>query len=588
VPIRLKASRALALACLLAALPLADAGAQERPENGVIAFSAQRAGKRVVYTRASNGTRLRVFRAVRSADDPAFSARGRRLAFTRRGLGSQIWIAYLDGTGLRQLTTGTRDGMAQWSPRGDSLVFARGRRGRRDVFRIFADGTGLRRLTFSRQDDHSPSWSRRDRLAFVRTVGKSSHVYVMSTSGGTPRRLTRGKADQVTPAWSPSGGTLVLARGKPGNRDLFLVTASGSSSRRLTNVPGDESEPAWSPDGTRIVFTYRRGGQRRIYLMRVRGRAVGRLPNRSRRVRRLTTSRSRAGQPSWQPAGLDPVVAAGGDIACDPANPNFNGGLGVGGVCRQKLTSDLLLRSDLSSILVLGDEQYEDGALAKFQQSFDPSWGRLKQLMRPVPGNHEYRVSGAAGYFDYFNGPGQQGGPAGNRGGGYYSFDVGSWHVIALNSECRRIGGCGPSSPQMDWLRADLASHPASCTVAYWHRPPFTSGRNDDNGDMLPALSLLYESNVDLLLAAHEHFYERFAPQAPDGTSDPARGIREFISGMGGKSRFGFPDPQPNSEFRSNSFFGVLELTLREGGYSWKAVRAPTGGTVDSGSDSCH
>jgi Tol biopolymer transport system component len=589
VPRPVRATRVLALGCLLAAVPAADAWSQERPENGVVAFGAQRAGARVIYTRRSNGTGVRLVRTGPGSDDPAFSARGKRLLFTRRGsLGAQLWVAYLDGTGLRQLTSGPSDGMAQWSPDGDDVVFARGGRGGRDVYRIVADGTGLRRLTYSVSDDHSPSWSVRDQIAFVRTRRRRSHVYLIGSAGGSARRLTRGKADETTPAWSPSGRTLVLSRGRPGRRDLFLVRADGSHARRLTDVPGDDIEPAWSPDGSRIVFAHRRRGKRRLYLMKVRGKAVKRLPARSRRVRRLTTSRTRAGQPSWQPAGLPPVIAAAGDIACDPENANFNNGLGVPGTCRQKITSDLLLRDDLSSVLALGDDQYEDAQLWKFQRAFDPSWGRVKHLIRSVPGNHEYGVEGAAGYFDYFNGVGQDSGPAGSRSGGYYSFDVGSWHLIALNSECDHIGGCGATSPQVTWLRSDLAAHPVACTLAFWHRPPFTSGGHDDKGKMLPVMTLLYASNADLILAGHDHFYERFAPQTPAGVSDPGRGMREFVAGMGGKSRFGFPDPQPNSEFRSNGFYGVLELTLRDGAYDWEAIRAPTGGTVDAGTTPCH
>jgi hypothetical protein len=205
-----------------------------------------------------------------------------------------------------------------------------------------------------------------------------------------------------------------------------------------------------------------------------------------------------------------------------------------------------------------------------------------------VPGNHEYNDPGAAGYFDYFNGSGQVSGPAGDRRGGYYSFDIGSWHVIALNSECEQIGGCAADSPQINWLRADLAAHPVPCTVALWHRPTFSSGGHTDGGDMRPAWDLLYAANADLILNGHEHFYERFAPQTPDGAADPVRGIREFIAGIGGKSRFGFTDVQPNSQVQDNSLYGVLELTLREGGYDWSARAAPTGGVVDSGSGACH
>jgi hypothetical protein len=323
--------------------------------------------------------------------------------------------------------------------------------------------------------------------------------------------------------------------------------------------------------------------------MKLKGKPIRRLPSRGLRVRRLTTARSGAGAPSWQPAGLDPVIAAAGDIACDPQSSLFNGGVGQPRYCRQKLSSDLLLRSDLSRVLVVGDAQYEDGTLAQFQQSFDPSWGRVRPLISPVPGNHEYHTPGAAGYFDYFNGQGVATGPAGDRDKGYYSYEVGSWHVLALNSECAEIGGCGPDSPQGRWLRADLAAHPAACTLAYWHGPRYTSGRYGDMSDRVrPLFDAAYAAGVDVVLSGHEHFYERFAPQNGEGGADAARGVRQFTVGMGGKGPHGFVTVAPNSEFRTASVIGVLEMTLGEAGYDWRLVRAPTSSIADSGSGRCH
>lgn len=577
-------------ACATLALAHATSARAEPAENGAIAFSAARGADRVIYTKQPNGTGLRLLSTGGRSDHPAISPRGLRVAFTRYGpLGAQIVVSYLNGVGLRTLTTGPSDTMAAWSPTGAALVFARSSFGQRDLYRIEADGAGLRRLTSSRQNDESPAWSVSDQLAFVRRAGKSQDVYTLGAGGGRPRRLTRSREPDLAPAWSPTGRTLVFVRGRPGRRDLYVIRADGSGARRLTRVPGDESDPTWSPDGTRIAFTHSRAGKRRLYLMKRKGKPVQRLARRSLRVRQLTSTRSAARAPSWQPSGLDPVVAAAGDIACDPANQYFNGGLGQPGLCRQKLTSDLLLRSDLSSILIPGDVQYERGELSAFMASFHPTWGRLKPLIRPAPGNHEYGVPGAAGYFDYFNGPGQQTGPAGERGAGWYSFDVGSWHVIALNSECEFVGGCNEGSAQLRWLRADLAAHPATCTLAFWHGPRFTSGRFDDHSeDVRPFWDVLYAAGADVVLVGHEHFYERFAPQTPDGGADPARGIRQFTVGMGGKSRFGFVTALPNSEARDNATIGVAELTLRPGSYDWRLVRAPTGTAADSGSGRCH
>ncbi|MDQ4048498.1 MAG: metallophosphoesterase [Actinomycetota bacterium] len=581
----------LAFAGLVAAtVPAPPAGAAEQPRNGLIAFSAARAGDRVLYTRGPDGRGLKLLATGGRSDHPAFSPRGRRLAFTKYGpLGAQIFVSYLDGTGYRQLTSGPSDTMAAWSPSGAELIFVRSVLGQRDLYRIGADGTGLIMLTSSRRNDELPSWSITDQVAFVRRSGGSQDIYAMSARGGAARRLTRSRQPDLAPAWSPTGKTVVFTRGRPGRRDLYVIRADGRGARRLTRVAGDETDATWSPDGSRIAFTHTRNGARRLYLMKAKGKPVDRLVARSLRVRRLTSGRAAARAPSWQPTGLAPVVAAAGDIACDPASPYFNGGLGVPGLCRQKLTSDLLLRSDLSSILVPGDLQYEDGKLAAFQASFDPTWGRLKPLIRPVPGNHEYHDRDAAGYFDYFNGPGVRSGQAGDRATGYYSFNVGDWHVIALNSECESVGGCEEGSPQVRWLRADLAANPRACTLAFFHGPRFTSGRYGEQAERVrPFWTALYEANADLVLSGHEHFYERFGPQTPDGVADPARGIRQLTVGMGGKSRHGFVAIAPNSEMRDNGTLGVAELTLHPGAYDWRLVRAPTGGVADSGSGRCH
>jgi dipeptidyl aminopeptidase/acylaminoacyl peptidase len=582
-PARLLAAL-VAVACLVLGAP-----ATAQAQNGVIAFSAKSRGDRALFTRAPDGTRLRGVTTFGRADHASFSPRGRRLAYTKYGpQGAQVFVTYLEGFGRRRLTTGPADTMPDWDRTGANVVFSRGRRGRRDLYRIRADGFGLRRLTASRLSDDSPSWSARDQIAFVRRGSRGARIYVTGGAGGRARRLTRGPADG-SPAWSASGRTLVFARGRPGRRDLYLVRADGSGLRRLTRVPGDESQPEFSPDGRRIVFTHRRSGIARIYVMRVRGGPVARLPRRGRGVRRLTSGRSAAREPSWQPVRA-PVVAVAGDIACDPADDFFNGGAGVIGICRQRATSDLLMRADLSRILIPGDAQYENGALEAFKLVFDPTWGRLKPLIRPVPGNHEYGERGAAGYFDYFNGPGQQDGPAGKRDEGYYSFDLGSWHVVGLNSECLKVAGfCGPGSRQARWLRADLAASRASCTLAFWHGPRFTSGRfGEERESVRPFWEALYAANAELVLNGHEHFYERFAPQTPEGIPDPGRGLRQITAGMGGRGHHDFVTVAPNSEVRDNLTLGVLQLTLGSRGYEWQLVRAPGGRVVDSGSGTCH
>jgi len=278
----------------------------------------------------------------------------------------------------------------------------------------------------------------------------------------------------------------------------------------------------------------------------------------------------------------DPVVAAAGDIACDPDDGDFNGGTGTATRCRQRATSDLLVEAGYDAVLLLGDNQYEDGALAKYEASFAPTWGRLGPLLRPAPGNHEYVTPGAAGYFDYF-GP-----AAGDRARGYYSYELGTWHVVVLNSSCDAIGGCGPGSPQLQWLVQDLAAHRQACTLAYWHHPRFSSGLHGDDPAYDAFWQALYQAGADLVLAGHDHDYERFAPQDPSGRADPEHGIRELVAGTGGRETRPFTTVRPNSEVRNAQDLGVVELRLRTDGYDWRFIPAAGGTFSDSGSTGCH
>jgi acid phosphatase type 7 len=278
------------------------------------------------------------------------------------------------------------------------------------------------------------------------------------------------------------------------------------------------------------------------------------------------------------------VVAAAGDIACDPDDSAFNGGLGTRTRCRQKYTSDLLVNAGLSRVLALGDLQYNSGSLADFRVSYDPSWGRVKSITRPVLGNHE---GGGTGYFDYFNGVGVSSGPAGQRGKGYYSFNVGAWHLIALNSNCSRVP-CSKGSAQEKWLRADLGANRSACTLAYWHHPRFSSGHDGDSSFMQTIWRDLYDAGADVVLSGHSHNYERFAPQNGSGKLDRARGIRQFVVGTGGAHFTGLGTPKPNSEVRQNTTFGVLKLTLNPTSYDWRFVPEAGKTFTDSGRNSCH
>ncbi len=282
-------------------------------------------------------------------------------------------------------------------------------------------------------------------------------------------------------------------------------------------------------------------------------------------------------------AASDPVIAAAGDIACDPADGSFNAGGGTATACRQGATSNLLLDGGLAGVLSLGDHQYSDGALAKFQASYDPSWGRARALTHPAVGNHEYQTAGAAGYYNYF------GAAAGDPTKGYYSFDIGAWHLIALNSECTNVpGGCGPGSPQEQWLRADLAANPNSCTLAYWHQPRFSSGRHGSRAAYDAFWQALHAAGAEIVLNGHDHDYERFAPQTAAGVADPGTGIREFMVGTGGAEHYPDVNVVPNSELRNGDTFGVLRLTLHPGSYDWEFMPEAGQTFTDSGSSTCH
>jgi hypothetical protein len=279
---------------------------------------------------------------------------------------------------------------------------------------------------------------------------------------------------------------------------------------------------------------------------------------------------------------LPPTIAAAGDIACDPADASFNGGQGTATACRMKATSDLMLGLGLTAVLTLGDNQYENGALANYQASYDPSWGRLNAIIRPVPGNHDYVTEGAAGYFSYF------GAAAGDPAKGYFSYDLGNWHLIALNSNCAAVGGCGAGSAQEQWLAADLAAHPGTCTLAYWHHPRFSSGPHGNDAATDAFWQTLYAAGADVVLNGHDHIYERFAPQSPAAAADPARGIRQFTVGTGGKNLTSISAVQTNSEVRNASAFGVLEMTLHSTGTTWRFLSAPDGMVLDEGASLCH
>jgi acid phosphatase type 7 len=239
------------------------------------------------------------------------------------------------------------------------------------------------------------------------------------------------------------------------------------------------------------------------------------------------------------------------------------------------------------TVFAAGDLAYERGTFEEFEKCYDPTWGKFKARTRPAPGNHEYGGSAATGYFRYW---GKQ---AGDPEKGYYSYDLGSWHIVALNTNCnaKGLGGCGEGSPEEAWLKQDLAAHPNSCIVAYGHHPLFSSGllrSHAEHPELTPLWRDLHEAHADLILAGHEHAYERFAPQDPEGNPDPENGIREIVVGTGGRSHTPLGYAQPNSEVRNDRTYGVLKLTLSPGKYRWEFIPVAGQSFRDAGGGVCH
>jgi chitodextrinase len=264
--------------------------------------------------------------------------------------------------------------------------------------------------------------------------------------------------------------------------------------------------------------------------------------------------------PPPPPSSSDPVITAAGDICgsptdCDP-------------------TAKLIEQISPTRVLTLGDNAYPDGTSSNYSSYYDPNWGRFKSKTSPAPGNHDYHTSGGSGYFGYF---GSQ------APGEYYSYDLGSWHLISLNGEISVSAG----SAQETWLKNDLAAHSSQCILAYWHEPRFSSGSvHGSNSSFDPFWRDLYAAGADIVLNGHDHEYERFAKQNPSGSAD-SKGIREFVVGTGGAGLYTFGAAIANSEVRNNTSFGVLKLTLHSGGYDWQFLPVAGASFTDSGSDSC-
>lgn len=401
-------------------------------------------------------------------------------------------------------------------------------------------------------DAYISSRARRRNFGRARTlaVGNGARAYVrfdLSRVDGTVSRAVlrvyslgrsaRGFAVKTTPAgWKERRITFANAP-RPG----ATVASSGAVRSGWTEI---DVTSAVRP-GSRVSFALTAG-----------------------RALRLASRESGARRPRLVlEVGPPPTLVAAGDIA--------DGSTGAA-------QTAALLDQIPATVAALGDLAYENGSASDFATYYAPTWGRHFARTRPAPGNHEYQTPGAAGYFGYW------GAIAGDPAKGYYSYDLGAWHVLSLNSNCEFIGGCGPGSAEETWLRADLAAHPARCTVAYWHHPRFSGGAVGGSSSVQPLWQALFDGGADLVLVAHAHNYQRFAPMNASGAADAQRGLRQFVVGTGGRAMFHATGPATNLEVANSGTFGVLKLTLRSAGYDWQFVPVAGQAFTDSGSTACH
>lgn len=298
----------------------------------------------------------------------------------------------------------------------------------------------------------------------------------------------------------------------------------------------------------------------------------------------------------------DPVIDAAGDIACDPADPDFNHLDGTATHCAMKATEQAIATDAPDAVLALGDLQYDCAGYQAFLQSYDLTWGLLNDVTHPGPGNQEYDNAGGtgcsahhdgSGYFKYWGdwatgaGVSTPADPLGNAKG-YYSVDIGDWHIISLNSECGYVS-CSKGSAQEVWLQHDLATHANMCTLAFWHRPTFGPDSGYDNSSTLPFWKDLYAEGADVILHGHAHLYQRFAPQTPTRQADAVHGIREFIVGTGGERLSPIDHSSaPRSVVLNDTTFGILRMTLHPTSYDWEFVPVNNGTFTDSGHGDCH
>lgn len=291
-----------------------------------------------------------------------------------------------------------------------------------------------------------------------------------------------------------------------------------------------------------------------------------------------------SGSPATSPSSTPGATASGASPSGSEPPTVVLTGAGDVADCRKTSagkTSDLLIDQP-GTIFTAGDNAYEDGSPTEFASCYAPTWGRVVDRTLPAVGNHDWVTPGAAGYLGYF---GRAAAPEGTT---WYSIELGAWHVIVLDSNCAKVGGCDADSPQGRWLAADLGAHADTrCTIAIWHHPRFSSGEHGNDPEVGPFWVQLVAAHADLVINGHDHDYERFAPQNASGVEDRKTGLREFVVGTGGAGLRAFKEQAANSEFRLAGEWGVIRLTLHVANYDWEFLPA-TGQVTDSGSALCH
>ena len=286
---------------------------------------------------------------------------------------------------------------------------------------------------------------------------------------------------------------------------------------------------------------------------------------------------------------LDAIALKDTDPLAVPPTPEVTGDpvlLGLGDIASCWSSGDeataRLLDTTPGVIGIVGDTEQNNATAPEFKGCYDATWGRHNARTRPAVGDHEYRVADATGYFDYF------GSRAGPRLKGWYSYDLGNWHIVVLNSNCELIGGCGPGSEQYEWLQQDLHQNAGDCVGAYVHHPRWSAGAlHGDQTRVAPFWDLLYEYSAEFVYGGNDHTYQRFAPQTPAGLVDRDKGLRQFVLGTGGTQHYPLTAPKPNTEVQHTGTFGVMRFTLHANSYDWRFLPQAGRSFTDSGSTDC-